>query len=79
MIAHLSPLTNHDEREIVTAILEALNLVDQMQGSHKDFIDVLEFAEKTVFKKLRWGTTSEIYVAKELEGDRDDLKKMWLQ
>ena len=41
-----SPLTNPDEREIVTAILEALNLVDQMQGSHKDFVDVLEFAEK---------------------------------
>ena len=26
--------------------MEALNLVDQMQGSHKDFIRVLEFAEK---------------------------------
>ncbi len=42
----VSPLTNPEEREIVAAILEALNLVDQMDGSHKDFIDVLEFAEK---------------------------------
>lgn len=41
-----SPLTNPEETEIVAAILEALNLVDQMQGSHKDFIRVLEFAEK---------------------------------
>ena len=40
------PLTNNEEREIVAAILEALNLVDQMQGSRKDFVDVLEFAEK---------------------------------
>ena len=42
----VSPLTNPEERGIVVAILEALNFVDQMDGSHKDFIDVLEFAEE---------------------------------
>lgn len=44
-------MTKPEEREIVAAILEALNLLDQMQGSQKDFIDLLEFAEKLFSRK----------------------------
>jgi hypothetical protein len=57
-----SPMTNPKEREIVAAILEALNLVDQMGGSHKDFIDVLEFAEKLYSRN---------------EDEEDTIKSMW--
>ena len=35
-----------DEIEITIAILKALNLVDQMNGSISDFEDVLQFAKE---------------------------------
>lgn len=37
---------NSDDIEITIAILKALNLVDQMNGSISDFEDVLQFAKK---------------------------------
>ena len=74
-----SPLTNLAEREIVTAILEALNLVDQMQGSQKDFLDVLEFAEKLYFRNND-GEDSVKCMWPKTWGETEILfKKMWVQ
>ena len=42
--------SNKENLEITSAILKALNLVDQMQGSVSDFEDVLQFS-KELFRR----------------------------
>ncbi|CAB4019148.1 Hypothetical predicted protein [Paramuricea clavata] len=82
-----SPLTNPDEREIVTAILEALNLVDQMQGSHKHFVDVLEFSEKLYSRnndgeqpvKYMWPKRAiEVTIANMYKAERSKVEEVYV-